>query len=350
MEKYENMPKPTWKRLQYTPTDTIAQKKYLKNNVTFLNLEQDGISIKEYIETRPTPYRGLGQYYETENISRLNHSINLTIEKEIPNMIAIKFDLNSVSDTLINGININLTKNSSAKILILYESSDNIAHYHNGYINVNLDDNAKLEFINLQNLNGNSKNFTQTDFIINNQTKLEYYDLELGSKINAVASKARFLGERSEVSFIPAYLVDEQRKADFEYSLLFHGKHNKGSIEGRGATKDFGTKIFRGNIYFYKGCSKSVASEGEFSILLDSTIKIHSIPAMLCDEDDVLGSHAASVGKVNEERLFYLMSRGFSVKEAKKIIVESSFRPIFEKIEFDDIKEKMFKEINNRML
>ena len=71
---------------------------------------------------------------------------------------------------------------------------------------------------------------------------------------------------------------------------------------------------------------------------------------MLCDEDDVLGAHAASVGKVNEDRLFYLMSRGFNSKEAKKIIVESSFRPIFERIEFEDIKEKMFKEINNRML
>ena len=44
------------------------------------------------------------------------------------------------------------------------------------------------------------------------------------------------------------------------------------------------------------------------------------------------------------------MSRGFNSKEAKKIIVESSFRPIFERIEFEDIKEKMFKEINNRML
>lgn len=51
----------------------------------------------------------------------------------------------------------------------------------------------------------------------------------------------------------------------------------------------FGKKIFRGNIYFYNGCKKSKASEGEFSILLDDTIESHAIPAMLCDEDDVVG-------------------------------------------------------------
>lgn len=350
MEKYELMEKPTWKRLQYTPNETIENTEYVLDNISFLNIKQEGINFEKYDESRPTAYRGLGEYYEAENMQRLNHSLNIHINSAIEKMIAIKFDLNKISNTLINGININLEKNAKARILLLFESSDEVSAYHNGYVKINLDDDSELELINLQNLNGKSKNFTQTDFILNNRVKLEYYDLELGSSLNAVASKARFLGEHSEALFIPAYLVDENRKADFEYSLLFHGKYNKGSIEGRGATKDYGLKIFRGNIYFYKGCSKSTASEGEFSILLDNTIKIHSIPAMLCDEDDVLGAHAASVGKVNEDRLFYLMSRGFNKKEAKKIIVESSFRPIFEKIEFDDIKEKMFKEINNRML
>ncbi|MDK9580149.1 SufD family Fe-S cluster assembly protein [Sneathia sanguinegens] len=350
MKKYEELQKPYWKRLKYAPTETIEQKEYNINNVTFLNMDQNGINISKYCEDRPEPYRGLGEYHEIENKQRLNNSLALNISSKLEKMIAIKFDFNNISDTLINGININMEKNSRAKLLIFYESADQNEHYHNGYIRVNLADNSELELINLQNLNGFSKNFTQTDFVLDNNVKLNYYDLELGAKINAVASKARFLGEGSEVLFIPAYLVDEHRKADFEYSLLFHGKKNNGNIEGRGATKDHGLKIFRGNIYFYRGCSKSKASEGEFSILLDDTIKIHSIPAMLCDEDDVLGAHAASVGKVNEDRLFYLMSRGFNSKEAKKIIVESSFRPIFERIEFEDIKEKMFKEINNRML
>lgn len=350
MIKYEEMKIPYWKRLDYKPEKYIEKKDFSIYNVEIINCNQYGISISEYSDERPLEYRGLGEFYEVENKQRLNHTFSINISKKIENMIAIIFKLDEDNDILVNGININMEENSEAKILVFYDSKDEKAHYHNAYLRVNSGKNSNLELINLQKLNGLSKNFTQTDFINQDDSKVKYYDLELGSGINAVASKARLIGDRANVLYVPAYLVDEHRKADFEYSLLFNGKYCEGNIEGRGATKDFGTKIFRGNIYFYKGCSKSKASEGEFSILLDPTITIHAIPAMLCDEDDVVGAHAASVGKVDEDRLFYLMSRGFNAKEAKKIVVESAFRPIFERIEFEDIKEKMFKEISNRML
>lgn len=348
---YLEMKKPYWKRMDYQVVDEIKQKEFDLANIHMQNTVQEGLIITNTPELlRPEPYRGLGEYFEAENMQRINNKMHIKITKNISEMVVIKYVLDSVNDTLINGIEIDMEENTSAKILIYYESADDSFGYHNGYLRVNAKKNSNLELINLQNLNGNSKNFTQTDFLNYDDSVVEYYDLELGAKINAVASKSRLIGDRANMLFLPAYLVDEHKKADYEYSLLFHGKSGIGNIEGRGATKDYGYKVFRGNIYFYKGCSKSKASEGEFSILLDDTITIHAIPAMLCDEDDVLGAHAASVGKVDEDRLFYLMSRGFNAKEAKKIIVESAFRPIFEKIEIEDIKEKMFIELNKRML
>lgn len=348
--RYEEMKKPYWKRMDYAIDKHLVAKDFNSNNIEYINIEQDGISIVDTDNTRPEAYRGLGEYFEAENKQLSNSKIAINISKEIKDMIALVFNLDSINDQLVNTVEISLEENSSARVLISYKSKDSSKNYHNGYIRVKAGKNSKLEIINLQNLNANSLNFTETDFILDSDAKVEYYDLELGSKINAVASKARLIGDNTDMLYIPAYLVDEDRKADFEYSLLFHGKKGNGNIEARGATKDYGTKIFRGNIYFYKGCKGSTASEGEFSILLDPTIKIHAIPAMLCDEDDVVGAHAASVGKVDEDRLFYLMTRGFSAKEAKKIVVESAFRPIFEKIEFEDIKESLFEEISNRML
>lgn len=347
--KYEKMQKPYFKRMDYKIEETIEQKQFSKANIQFINIDEN-VEITESDKTRPLEYRGLGKYHEVENLERLNSDIGITVKSNCEKMMAIIYKLDKNNDTLINSLSIKLEENAKAKILVYYESDDDSFNYHNGYIKVEASNNSKLELINLQNLNKISKSFTQTDFLNYDDSNVEYYDLELGSKINVVASKSRLLGDRANMLYVPAYLVDDRKKADYEYSLLFNGKACDGKIEGRGATKDYGYKIFRGNIYFYKGCSKSTASEGEFSILLDDTITIHAIPAMLCDEDDVVGAHAASVGKVDEDRLFYLMSRGFNAKEAKKIIVESAFRPIFEKIEFEDIKEKMFNEINKRML
>ena len=103
--------------------------------------------------------------------------------------------------------------------------------------------------------------------------------------------------------------------------MVFKGRRAIGEIQGRGAVKDTAQKVFRGNLYFERGAAKSEGREGEFAILLDKKVKAHSIPTLFCNEDDVIGEHAASVGKVDEAKLFYLMSRGISEEEAKSLIV-----------------------------
>lgn len=199
--KYEIIEKPYWKRLDFSPENHLSFKEYSKANIELLNIEQEGIKITDYDDVRPLEYRGLGEYYEMENKERLNHNIGLTIDKNLEKMIAIKFELDENNDTLVNGISIDMKDNSSAKILIFYESKAEVKNYHNAYVKVNMGKNSNLELINLQNLNGLSYNFTQTDFITQEDSNLEYYDLELGSKLNAVSSKARLIGDRSNVLY-----------------------------------------------------------------------------------------------------------------------------------------------------
>ncbi len=70
---------------------------------------------------------------------------------------------------------------------------------------------------------------------------------------------------------------------------------------------------------------------------------------MFCDEDDVIGEHSASIGQLNENKLFYLMSRGMSMKEAKKLVVSSSFKPIVEKIKDMILRDQVLKIIEERV-
>ena len=82
---------------------------------------------------------------------------------------------------------------------------------------------------------------------------------------------------------------------------------------------------------------------------LDKTVNAHSIPTLFCYEDDVIGAHSASIGKIDQDKLFYLMSRGFSEKAAKRLVVESSFGPVFDAIEDEKIVEEI-KEIIGRRI
>ena len=173
--------------------------------------------------------------------------------------------------------------------------------------------------------------------------------MELGAKINGISNKSYMEEDGAEIYIWPAYLADKDRQLDLEYSLVFKGLRTVGEIQARGAVKDTARKVFRGNLYFRQGASKSEGREGEFAILLDKGVDAHSIPTLFCDEDDVIGEHSASVGKVDEAKLFYLMSRGLSESRAKKLIVESSFRPILDNIDDEMIKENLLDELERRI-
>ena len=232
---------------------------------------------------------------------------------------------------------------------MIYNSEDEAKAYRNGIIRVVAGRNSEVKIIKIQTLNTESENFESSKIEALGQGKVEYYSVELGAKVNGISHKSYLEEDAAEIYIKPAYLADFERKLDLEYSIVFKGRKSIGEIQGRGAVKDTAQKVFRGNLYFERGASKSEGREGEFAILLDKNVKAHSIPTLFCNEDDVIGEHAASVGKVDEAKLFYLMSRGLSESRAKKLIVESSFRPILDNIDDEAIKEHLMEELERRI-
>ena len=70
---------------------------------------------------------------------------------------------------------------------------------------------------------------------------------------------------------------------------------------------------------------------------------------LLCSEEDVEGNHSCSAGKVDEKELFYIMTRGFNLKEAQKLMVRAKFNKILESIEDEELKEQILEQIDRRL-
>ncbi|MCI6157234.1 MAG: SufD family Fe-S cluster assembly protein, partial [Peptoniphilaceae bacterium] len=75
-----------------------------------------------------------------------------------------------------------------------------------------------------------------------------------------------------------------------------------------------------------------------------------AVPLLLCHEDHVVGNHAASAGRLDEEMLFYLMSRGISRKEAEGLIVESRMIPTLDRIRNDGLRSELLQEIHETIV
>ena len=84
-------------------------------------------------------------------------------------------------------------------------------------------------------------------------------------------------------------------------------------------------------------------------MLLSETAKSLSLPMLLCSEEEVEGNHSSSAGKIGEKELFYIMSRGFELKEAMKLMVRAKFNKILTGIENDELKNIILREIDERL-
>lgn len=108
-------------------------------------------------------------------------------------------------------------------------------------------------------------------------------------------------------------------------------------------------KHFKGTIDFKKGAKKAKGNENEFCMLLSDTAKSIALPMLLCKEEDVEGNHSSAAGKIGNKELFYIMSRGFTKKEAMKLIVRAKFNKIIEKIKDENLKNEILEELDIRL-
>nr|MCR5166011.1 SufD family Fe-S cluster assembly protein [Oscillospiraceae bacterium] len=104
-------------------------------------------------------------------------------------------------------------------------------------------------------------------------------------------------------------------------------------------------KVFRGTIDFKEGSSGSKGAEKEDVLLMDETVVNRSIPIILCHEEDVEGEHGATIGKLNDEQLFYMNSRGLPEKEVYKLLADARIAAAAKLIPDEETRKSVLDEL-----
>ncbi|MFR1804674.1 MAG: SufB/SufD family protein, partial [Faecalispora jeddahensis] len=161
--------------------------------------------------------------------------------------------------------------------------------------------------------------------------------------------KARLEERRCRFEAETIYLGDKSRIIDMNYVAQHIGKETESEIHANGALLDESQKIYRGTIDFLRGAAYSVGHESEYTLLFSPRVRNRTAPLILCGEENVEGQHAASIGKIDPGKLFYLMSRGLSEPQAKQIVIEAQFTPALEKIPEEALRESVHDWLKERM-
>ncbi len=163
--------------------------------------------------------------------------------------------------------------------------------------------------------------------------RLIYTAVELGGDIAADLLDVDLAGDGSSADVAAFYFADGRQKLDMNYVAHQRGKRTEASLAVHGGLAGRAEKNFRGTLDFIRGSTGSVGRERESVTLLSSEAVNRSAPLMLSGEAEVDGRHATSVGRPDEEKLFYLTSRGLSPADAKRLVVLAAAAPVLDRVE-----------------
>ena len=275
-----------------------------------------------------------------------NSSLKITTTGKNSN-IKIIFTFDDKNLDLVNDILLDIKHDSN--IIIQYISNTNKECFHNGVLKLIARKSVKANISIVNILNNNSYNFDSIENDLEEDSNLKYTIVDFGGKYSVSNYYSNIYGDSAKNDLKSVYLGIDNQVKDINYIAHLKGKKTDINIDVQGALKDCAKKNFKGTIDFKRGCKKAKGDENEFCILLSPKAKSIALPMLLCTEDDVEGNHSTASGKVDEKSLFYIMSRGFSEKEAIKLIVRARFNKIIERIKDDKIKEEILSQIDERL-
>ena len=318
----------------------------------FKNAEITVMSSKDKLEEIKTPINvkyGLGEELIKEIKEKSNKKYKLTINSKTNKDIFFNFSFDDKNTQLIENIDINAKEETTSNIIIKYESPKEIEAYHNGIIKLHAKENCKVNIIIINLLSDKSINLLAIENNIEKQANVTYTIVDFGGQKTITNYYSNIIGDYAENKLNTIYLGKDNQVIDLNYIAELYGKKSNINIEVQGALKDKAKKNFKGTIDFKKGAKKAKGEENENCMLLSDTAKSIALPMLLCSEEDVEGAHSSSAGKIGEKELFYIMSRGFNLKEAQKLLVRANFNKILENIKNEDLKNLVLKEIDNKL-
>ena len=171
--------------------------------------------------------------------------------------------------------------------------------------------------------------------------------VEAGAAHTASELRVTLAGDEACADVWGLYFGDDTRKIDLNYVIRQEGRRTDANMQVRGALLGRSVKTFRGTLDFVQGARGSVGKEDEEVMILSPHARNRSVPLMLSHED---GHHAVSIGRMDEEKLFYLMSRGLDDRAAQQLIVEASFEPVLARIESDELRAEIGSYLERRLL
>ena len=192
---------------------------------------------------------------------------------------------------------------------------------HAGVVEIFVKKDAKCKYSTIQNWSTDVYNLVTKRCIVDENGYMQWIDGNIGSGVTMKYPSCILRGDYSRANSISIAYAKENQRLDAGAKMIHLGKHTKSNIVSKSIASNGGLANYRGTVKISSNATDSVASVKCDTILLDNLSKSDTIPKNIVLNDLSVLEHEATVSKVSEEKLFYLMSKGLSEDAAKELII-----------------------------
>jgi len=206
---------------------------------------------------------------------------------------------------------------------------------HSAVVEIIVKKGARCRYTTIQNWSHNVYNLVTKRAVAYEDAVMEWIDGNLGSKVTMKYPSVYLMGERAHGEILSIAFAGEGQHQDAGGKVVHAAPNTTSLITSKSISRGTGRTSYRGLVKIYPGMRKSKSTVRCDALILDKTARSDTYPYMEVDEDDVTIGHEATVSKVGEEQLFYLMSRGLTEAEATAMIVSGFIEPIVKELPMD---------------
>src|SRR3972149_6921609 len=204
--------------------------------------------------------------------------------------------------------------------------------FHSGVIEIVVKAGARMRYTTIQNWSTNVYNLvTQRAMVYANGT-MEWVDANLGSKVTMKYPSCYLMEPGAHGEMLSMAFAGNGQHQDAGSKMIHFAPNTSSKVISKSISKSGGRSSFRGLLKVYKGASNSRSNVVCDALLLDPQSQSDTYPTIEIDEADVSIGHEASVSKVGDEQLFYLMSRGLTEEEATTMVVSGFIEPLVKEL------------------
>jgi Fe-S cluster assembly protein SufB len=204
-------------------------------------------------------------------------------------------------------------------------SSDSL---HSAVVEIIVKPNARCRYTTIQNWSNNVYNLVTKRAVAHESATMEWIDGNIGSKVTMKYPSVWLTGEHSKGEVLSVAMAGEGQHQDAGAKMVHAAPHTSSTIISKSIARGGGRTSYRGLVQVLEGSHHSKSTVKCDALLVDTVSRSDTYPYVDIREDDVAMGHEATVSKISDDQLFYLMSRGLSEDEAMAMIVRGFIEPI----------------------